>query len=85
MYAQKFNVLFNSKKSQLIIYKAYNVNPLDLCVTINDVRVQCVDKVIHLGHLLSENVYQFNMSKCSDHFNVNGTYFLLILNIVVHA
>ncbi len=37
--------------------------------TINDARVKCVDKVIHLGHLLTENVYEFNMSKCIDDFN----------------
>ncbi len=60
-YAQKFDVLFNSKKSQAIIYKAYNGKPPDPCVTINDARVQCVDKVIHLGHLLTENVYEFKI------------------------
>ncbi len=42
--------------------------PPDPCVTIN-ARVKCVDKVIHLGHLLTENVYEFNMSKCIDDFN----------------
>ncbi len=76
-YTQKFDVLFNSKKSKVIIYKTYNVKPPDPCVTINDARVNCVDKVIHLGHLLTENVYEFNMSNVT-------YYFLLILNIVVH-
>ncbi len=63
MYAQKFDVLFNSKKSQVSIYKAYNVKPPDPCVIINDARVKYVDKVIHRGHLLTENVYEFNMSE----------------------
>ncbi len=47
-YAQKLDVLFNSRKIQVIIYKAYNVKPPDPCVTINDTRVKCVDKVIYL-------------------------------------
>ncbi len=75
-YAQKFDVLFNSKKSQVIIYKAYNVKPPDPCVTFNDARVKCVDKVIHLGHLLTENVYEFNISKCIYDFNRQCNIFL---------
>ncbi len=61
MFAQKFDVIFKSKKSQVILYKAYNVKPPDPCVTINDARVKCVDKVIHCGYLLTENVYEFNV------------------------
>ncbi len=78
---RKFNVLFNSKKSRVIIYKAYNVKPPDPCVTINDARVKCVDKVIHLGDLLTENVICPNVLMI---LIINVTYFLLILNIVVH-
>ncbi len=75
-YAQKFDVLFNSKKSLVIIYNAYKVKPPDPCVTINDVSVKFVDKVIHLGHLLTENEYEFNMSKCIDDFNRQCNIFL---------
>ncbi len=58
--------------------------PPDTCVTIN-ARVKGVDKVIHLGHLLTENVYEFNMSKCIDDFNCQcNILLLLILNIAVH-
>ncbi len=67
-YAHKFDVLFNLKKSQIMIYKAYQVTS-DPCVTINGIRVKCVDTIIHLGHLLTENVYEFNMSKYIDNFN----------------
>ncbi len=55
--AKRYDITFNVKKSQVIIYKAYNVKPHDPCV------------VIHLGHLLTENVYEFNVSKCIDDFN----------------
>ncbi len=75
-YAQKVNVVFNSKKSQVTIYKAYNAKPPDPCVTINDARVKCVDKGIHLCHLLTANVYVFNMSKCIDDFSRQCNIFL---------
>ncbi len=73
-YEQKFYVLFNSK-SQVIIYRAYNIKPPDLCVTTDGTRVKRVDKVIHLGHLLTENVYQFSMSKYIDEFICQCTMF----------
>ncbi len=56
-------LLLMLKKSQVIIYKAYNVKPPDLCVVINGAPVKCFNNVIHLGHLLTENVYEFNVSK----------------------
>ncbi len=58
-YAYKFDVLFNSKKSQISIYKAYKVKIPDPCVTINGIRDKCGDQMILLGHLLTENVYEF--------------------------
>ncbi len=68
------------KKSQVIIYKAYNVRPPDPCVVINGAPVKCFNNVIHLGHLLTENVYEFNVSKCIDNFNRQCS--LLILSTV---
>ncbi len=44
-----------------MIYKAYKFKPPDPGVTINSVRVKCISKLIHL---LIENVYECNMSKC---------------------
>ncbi len=38
-------------------------------ITFKGVSVKCVDNVIHLGLLLIENMYGFNMSKCIDNFN----------------
>ncbi len=66
-YAKRYDIIFNAKKRQVIIYKAYNVKPPDPCVVINGAPVKCV--VIHLGQLLTENVSEFNVSKCIDDFN----------------
>ncbi len=40
-----------------------------------------VDKFIHLGHLLTENVYEFNMSKCIDDLNRQCNICLAILTL----
>ncbi len=68
-YAKRYHITFNANKSQVIIYKAYNVKPPDPCIVINRAPVKCFNNVIHLGHLLTENVYEFNVSKCIGDFN----------------
>ncbi len=68
-YAKRYDITFNAKKSQVIIYKAYNVKPPDPCVVINWALVKCFNNVIHLGHLLTASVYEFNESKSYDDFN----------------
>ncbi len=75
-YHLQCDVLFHSKKSQVIIYKTYNVKTPISCVTINDASVKCGDKVIQLCHLLTENVYKCNMSKCIEYFNHQCNIFL---------
>ncbi len=59
----RYDITFNAKKGQAIIYKAYNVKPPDPCVIINGASVKCFNNVIYLGHLLTQNVYEFNVSK----------------------
>ncbi len=75
-YAKKFDVLFKTKKNQVIIYSVYKVKPPDWCVTVNSIKVKCADQVIYLGYLLTENVYELNMSKCFDDFNCHCYMFL---------
>ncbi len=48
-YANKFDVLFNSKKSLLIIYKCTRSHPPNPGIVINNVRVPRVDEVIWGG------------------------------------
>ncbi len=59
-YAKRYDITLNAKKSQVIIYKVYNVKPPDPCVVINGAPVKCFNNVIHLGHLFTENLYEFN-------------------------
>ncbi len=68
-YAAKYDVKFNAKKSPLILYKCTRRKPPDPNIYINNVKVPCVNEVIHLGHNLSEDIFKFNASKCVSDFN----------------
>ncbi len=68
-YAKKFDVLFNRKKSLLIIYKCIKSQPPNPGIVINNARVPRVDKVILLGHYMCEDIYKCNASKCVSDFN----------------
>ncbi len=61
-YAKKFDMLFNGKKSLLIIYKCTKSQPPDLGIVLNNVKVPRVDEVILLGHYMREDIYKFNAS-----------------------
>ncbi len=71
--ANKFDVLFNGKKSWLIIYNCTRSQPSDPGIVINNVRV---DEVILLGHYMCEDIYKFNASKCVSDFNRQSNMFV---------
>ncbi len=75
-YADKFDVLFNAKKSMVIVYKCGLRQVPEPSVFIKGARINCVNKVIHLGHLLKDNVYNFDISKCVGDFNRQCNMFL---------
>ncbi len=52
------------------------------CVVINGAPVKCFNNVIHLGHLLTENVYEFNVSNVLMFLIANVIYSFLILSTV---
>ncbi len=63
------DVMFNSKKSLLIIYKCTWRKPPGPNIYINNVKIPHVNEVIHLGHNLSEDIFKFYASKCVADFN----------------
>ncbi len=75
-YAAQYDVQFNGKKSLLIIYKCSKVKPPDPKLIVNNVVVPGVDEVVHLGHHLDEDIYKFNVSKCTSDFNKQCNMFL---------
>ncbi len=80
-YADKYDILFNVKKSLLMIYKCTKNCPLDPAIIINDVQVPRVHEGIHLGHKLSDDIYKFSSTKCVEDFNRQSNIFLVILSI----
>ena len=76
IYAAKYDVIFNGKKSQLMIYKCKRARPPDPGILINNVKVPRFNEVIHLGHCLHEDIYKFSARKCVDEFNRQCNIFL---------
>ncbi len=58
-YAAKYDIIFNRKKSQLIIYKCKRALPPDPGIFINNVKVPRVSELIHLGQCLNDDIYKF--------------------------
>ena len=53
----------------MIIFKCCKYFPPDPGITINNAPVPRVNKIIHLGHYLNEDIYRFDASKCIGDFN----------------
>ncbi len=68
-YAAKYDITFNGKKSELIIYKCKRARPPDAGIFINNVKIPQVIEVIHLGQCLNEDIYKFSANKCVEDFN----------------
>ena len=70
-YAARFDVLFNDK-SQLIIFKS----PLDYVPTpdvfINGFTLNAVKQINHLGHIIHDNIFINDASKCIRDSYVNS-------------
>ena len=48
---------FNAKKSSLIIFKCDSSVPPDPQIVINSEKVRIVRQIVHLGHLLTDRIY----------------------------
>ena len=68
-YALNYDVKFNAKKSQLIIFKCDSKVPPDPNILVNGDAVKLVSSVVHLGHLLKDRIYANDTAKCISDFN----------------
>ena len=75
-YARDHDILFNSKKSQLIIFK-HSKNPVpDPKITVNGEQVKVYTSVTHLGHVMNENIFNYDSSRIISNFNKQCNGFL---------
>ena len=75
-YASEYDIKFNASKSQLIIFKSKKRIVPDPVITLNGDKIGVVDSVIHLGHILHDNIYKYDISKCVRDFNRQCNLFL---------
>ena len=75
-YATDHDILFNSKKSQLIIFKHGNSFVPDPKITVNGEHVKVYSSVIHLGHVVNENIFNHDSRRIISKFNKQCNGFL---------
>jgi hypothetical protein len=49
-YAREFDIIFNGPKSQYLIFRGKDCNPLNCCVTVNNESLYNITSAVHLGH-----------------------------------
>ena len=75
-YAVEYDIKFNGSKSQLIIFKGRSSEIMNPEVRINGDRLEVVSSVVHLGHILHDNIYRYDVNKCVSDFNRQSNIFL---------
>ena len=75
-YASKFDIQFNADKSQLIVFSCNGKPIMDPRIMMNGRHVESVSKVTHLGHVITKNINDFDVSKCVGDFNRQCNMFL---------
>ena len=66
-YAARFDVIFNDK-SQLIVFKSRNENVPSPDIYINGTKLKTVNSINHLGHILHDDIFYNDASKCVKDF-----------------
>ena len=74
-FASKYDVLFNDK-SELLIYKSRDDIVAIPEIKINGEKVKVVNSTIHLGHVIKDNIFKSDSSKCIRDFNIQCNSFL---------
>ena len=69
-YDARFDVIFNDK-SQLIIFKSPLEDVPTPDVFINGTKLSAVNKINHLGHVIHDNIFINDASKCERDFYVH--------------
>ena len=74
-YAARYDVMFNDK-SQLIIFKSRMDDGPAPEIFIHGKKLEAVDSITHLGHIIHENIFQNDASKCVKDFYIQFNSFM---------
>merc|ERR1712106_852984 len=74
-YAARFDVMF-SDKSQLIIFKSSKEDVPTPDIFINGTKLIAVSFINHLGHIIHDNIFINDASKCERDFYIQFILFL---------
>ena len=72
----EYDIKFNGSKSQLIVFRCNSQRIVEPHIEINGSKLEVFKSVIHLGHILHENIYHSDVSKCVSDFNRQSNAFL---------
>ena len=73
-YASRFDIKSNDK-SQLIIFRSKMNHFICPKITINGVELKPVHHIIHLGHVIHDDIFKSDASKCISDFNTQCNIF----------
>ena len=75
-YATEYDIKFNASKSQLIVFKGRrNDFPIPE-INLNGDAISVVNSIVHLGHIINDNIFKYDVSKCVSDFNRQCNMFL---------
>ena len=63
-YASRYDIVYNDKKSKLIIFRGNRRAHIIPTVKINGKTIETVEEIVHLGNILNSNVFKCDASKC---------------------
>ena len=75
-YAVEYDIKFNASKSQLIIFRGRSGKIVHPEIQMNGDKIEVVSSVVHLGHILHDNIYKYDINKCVSDFNRQSNIFL---------
>ena len=67
-YAKEYNIMFNGKKSQLLMFKGRNCKSMFCDIYVNGAIVKYIEKAVHLGHTISTIDRESNVKKAISEF-----------------
>uniref|UniRef100_A0A0P4VXS2 Reverse transcriptase domain-containing protein n=1 Tax=Scylla olivacea TaxID=85551 RepID=A0A0P4VXS2_SCYOL len=67
-YASRYDIVYNEKKSKLIVFHGNKRSNIIPNVEINGKTIDIMEEIVHLGNVLGRNIFKCDTSKCVTDF-----------------